>query len=147
IDRKKFPLRPVEGLQNMDVAVGPHRYVMSAMLGQLPGSTASVYLLDCPALFSRPTLYTQDPDEHLRFLAFTRAVFGCCQRQQWSPEILHCNDWHTAFAPLFLKAAYEWDRLFAATRSVLTIHNIGYQGIFGSWSIADLALGPKNYML
>ena len=66
---------------------------------------------------------------------------------QWSPQILHCNDWHTAFAPLFLKALYDWDRLFAGTRSVLTIHNIGYQGVFASSVIEDLSLGPKNYLL
>ena len=147
IDRARFPMRPLEGLQNIDIAVGPHRYVMSVMTTKIPGSAASIYLLDCPALYSRAPLYTADPDEHLRFLAFTRAVFTCCQRMQWSPQILHCNDWHTAFAPLFLKGAYDWDRSFAGTRSVLTIHNIGYQGVFPSAFIEDLALGPKNYML
>ena len=147
INHGKFPMQPVEGLQNMDIGVGPHSYVMSVMSTTLPGSTATIYLLDCPGLFSRPTLYTTDADEHLRFLAFTRAVFTCCQRMQWSPQILHCNDWHTAFAPLFLKALYDWDRLFAGTRSVLTIHNIGYQGVFASSAIEDLSLGPKNYLL
>jgi starch synthase len=147
INRSKFPMQPVEGLQNIDVAVGPHRYAMSVMTTPMPGSTAPIYLIDCPALYSRPTLYTADPDEHLRFLAFTRAAFTCCQRMQWSPQVLHCNDWHTAFAPLFLKAVYDWDRLFAGTRSVLTIHNIGYQGVFAAAAIEDLSLGPKNYML
>jgi starch synthase len=147
INRSKFPMQPVEGLQNMDVGVGLHSYVMSVMSTTLPGSTATIFLIDCPALFSREALYTTDPDEHLRFLAFTRAVFVCCQRMQWSPQILHCNDWHTAFAPLFLKALFDWDRLFAGTRSVLTIHNIGYQGVFASSFIEDLSLGPKNYLL
>src|SRR5579859_459738 len=82
IDRNKFPMHPVEGLQDIDVPVGPHRYVMSVMTAQMPGSTALVYLIDCPALYARAALYTQDPDEHLRFLAFTRAVFTCCQRMQ-----------------------------------------------------------------
>src|SRR5450756_322993 len=112
INREKFPMVPLEGLQNMGVDVGPHHYVVSIMTTQLPGSTASIYLIDCPALFARAALYTADADEHLRFLAFTRAAFACCQRMQWSPHILHCNDWHTAFAPLFLKAAYDWDALF-----------------------------------
>jgi len=66
---------------------------------------------------------------------------------QWSPGILHCNDWHTAFGPLFLKTFLEGDPLFARTRSVLTIHNIGYQGTFSSAAIADLELGPKSYLL
>jgi starch synthase len=147
IDRGRFPMQPVDGLQKLDVGVGSHRYVMSVMKTQLPGSTAPIYLIDCPPLYSRATLYTAEPDEHLRFLAFTRAVFTCCQKMQWAPQILHCNDWHTAFAPLFLKAAYDWDGLFAGTRSVLTIHNIGYQGVFASSFIEDLALGPKNYLL
>jgi starch synthase len=147
INRTKFPMRAVEGLESIAIEVGPHRYVASVMTTQMPGSSASIYLIDCPALFDRPTLYTTDPDEHLRFLAFTRAVLTCCQRMQWSPQILHCNDWHTGFAPLFLKAAYDWDRLFARTRSVLTIHNIGYQGVFGTAAIGDLGLGTKTYLL
>jgi len=147
IDRGKFPTQPVEALQNIDVDVGSHRYRVSGMSTHLPGSGADVYLIDCPALYHRATIYTSDPDEHLRFLAFTRAVLACCQRLHWSPQILHCNDWHTAFAPLFLKAAYDWDGLFARTRSVLTIHNIGYQGIFSSGAAGDLGLGPKTYML
>lgn len=147
IDRSRFPMIPVDGLQNLEIGVGAHRYVTSVMTTHLPGSDAPVFLIDCPVLYSRSTLYTADPDEHLRFLAFTRAVFTCCQRLQWSPQILHCNDWHTAFAPLFLKAAYAGDGVFARTRSVLTIHNIGYQGTFASSFIDDLALGPKNYLL
>src|ERR1700742_4894323 len=63
IDRNKFPMQPVEGLQNMDVGVGPHSYVMSVMSTTLPGSTAKIFLIDCPPLFSRKQLYTTDPDE------------------------------------------------------------------------------------
>ncbi len=74
---------------------------------------------------------------------YSPVVSGCNGRRKF----FTCNDWHTAFAPLFLKAVYDWDRLFAGTRSVLTIHNIGYQGVFGSASVEDLGLGPKNYML
>src|ERR1700754_391353 len=64
IDRVKFPVHPVEGLQNLTVQVGPHQYVVSVLTTPLPGSAASIFLLDCPALFARPTLYTADLDEH-----------------------------------------------------------------------------------
>ncbi len=117
------------------------------LAGHLPGSTATVYLIDCPVLYSRATLYTTDIDEHLRFLVLTRAAFECCQRMRWSPAIVHCNDWHTAFAPLLLKANYSWDQLFANTKSVLTIHNIGYQGGFGAHAASDIGLGAKSFML
>jgi starch synthase len=147
IDRSKLSLRAVEFLQDVPLDLGPHRYRYSVLAGYLPGSTATVYLIDCPVLYSRATLYTSDVDEHLRFLVLTRAAFECCQRMSWSPSIVHCNDWHTAFAPLFLKTTYSWDRLFANAKSVLTIHNIGYQGTFGAHAVGDLGLGDKSYLL
>jgi len=147
IDRSKFPMQVLDGLRDVPLQVGPHHYVFSVVTTRLPGSDARVYLIDCPVLYGRPVIYTTDPDEHLRFLAFTRAVLTACQRMRWSPQILHCNDWHTAFAPLFLKTLIEGEPLFAGTRSVLTIHNIGYQGSFSATAIADLELGPKTYLL
>jgi starch synthase len=148
IDRAKFGAQPLQTLQHFEVQVGPlHRYSFSAHSAHLPGSAAPVYLLECPALYERASLYTVEDDEHLRFLAFTRAAFIVCQRLQWSPRILHCNDWHTAFAPLFLKALYENDPLFKNTRSVLTIHNIGYQGIFSATAVDDVGLGAKSHLL
>src|SRR5581483_2318903 len=147
IDRARFPMRPVAALQNLQLTLGPHRYGYSVAETTLPGSRASVFLIDCPTLYARPTLYTWDPDEHLRFLALTRAALDCCQHLAFSPQILHCNDWHTAFGPLFLKTLYGWDRLFSATRSVLTIHNIGYQGIFSASAVGDLQLGGGSYLL
>ena len=147
IDRVKIGARPLESLQDFEVPVGAHRYRFSVLQALLPGSPACVYLFDCPALFNRATLYTTDLDEHLRFLAFTRAAFIACQQMNWAPNILHCNDWHTAFGPLFHKAFYDADPLFKGTRSVLTIHNIGYQGTFSSAAVADVGLGPKSYLL
>jgi starch synthase len=147
IDRERFAIQPVAELQDIPLRVGAKTYVFSAMTTTLPESAARLYLLDCPELFARTSLYTTDPDEHLRFIAFTRAVFVCCQHLRWSPQVMHCNDWHTAFAPLFLRASYSWDTLFKGTRSLLTIHNIGYQGVFPATALADLALGTNTYLL
>jgi starch synthase len=147
IDRRQWPVEPVSGLQDIPLDIGPHRYRYSVLVTQLPGSKAPVYLIDCASLYARSSLYTADADEHLRFLALTRAAFEISQRMAWSPDILHCNDWHAGFAPLYLKYMYSWDRLFQRTRSVLTIHNIGYQGVFSASAVDDLALGPNIYLL
>ena len=147
IDLSRFETSAVEALADVPLELGPHRYRYSVLMARLPGSRARVHLIDCPALYGRPRLYTTDPDEHLRFLALTRAAFECCQRMQWSPQILHGHDWHAAFAPLFLKTLYSWDRLFHPTRSILTIHNIGYQGVFPASAAADLQLGAGQYLL
>jgi starch synthase len=143
IDRAALAARPVAALQHVPLALGEHRYVFSVLEAALPGGGgARVFLVDCPALYARASLYTTDPDEHLRFIALTRAVFVSCARLEWAPQIFHCHDWHTAFAPLILRTEYGREAPFAAARTVLTIHNIGYQGIFPAADVADLGLAP-----
>jgi len=147
IDRSKLEMHPVDFLRDVPVELGTHRYRFSAYTARLPRSEATVYLMECPALYARPGIYSTDADEHLRFLALTRAAFECMQRMSFSPDILHCNDWHAAFGPLYLKAVYDRDALFKRTRSVLTIHNIGYQGVFSAKGAGDVGLGPKTHLL
>lgn len=137
---------PVEGLQERPLSVGPHSYVFSLYTTPLPGSKAQVYLVDCPELFGRASIYTLDPDEHLRFLAFTHAVLCSLGPLNWAPAILHCNDWHTAFVPLFLKTLYAQDPWASHARTVLTIHNVGYQGSFPAKLVEDLGLGERSLL-
>ena len=133
---------PVGFLQGVPIPVGPWVFNVDVQTIRVPGTSLWIYLIDCPSAFHRPGLYTSAADEHLRFLLLTRAAFECCQRMGFAPEVLHCNDWHTAFAPLLLRTTYAWDTaLFGRTRSVLTIHNIGYQGTFAAASIGDLGPG------
>src|SRR5579871_212645 len=147
IDRARFALRPVPALSDLSLTLGAHRYSYQVLQTELPGSHAPIFLIDCPALYARAALYTFDPDEHLRFLTLTRAAIECCQHLAFSPQILHCNDWHTAFGPIFLKTLYGWDQLFEPTRTVLTLHNVGYQGVFSAAAAADLQLGGGGYLL
>jgi len=147
IDRSRLELYRVDFLQDQSLTVGPHHYIYSVWTARLPGSNAFLYLIECPPLFARGTIYTTDADEHLRYLAFTRAAIECCQVMGWAPDIVHCNDWHTAFAPLLLQNLYAWDHLFDDTRTVLTIHNIGYQGTFPATAIGDLALGLGEHLI
>ena len=147
IAEQRLPLAPVEFLQDLELRLGPHLYRYRVLTGAAPGSDLPLYFVDCPALYDRAAIYTADDDEHRRFLALTRAALDCAQHMGFAPQILHCNDWHTAFGPLLLKTAYAWDRLFGGTRSVLTIHNIGYQGVFGAAHLAELGLGAATGLL
>jgi starch synthase len=131
---------PVEFLQDVPLTLGTTRLRYSVRTAQLPGSQAHIYLIDCPALFDREQLYGTAPDEHLRYIALTHAALQSCQRMGFAPDILHCNDWHTGLGPLLLRTVYSWDRLFHATRSVMTIHNIGYQGVFPALAAGDTGL-------
>ncbi len=131
-------MSPVEGAQNVELRLGAHLYRYSLLDARLPGSAVPLYLVHCPAVYDRPTIYTIGPDEHLRFLVLQRAALDGCQRLKFAPHIVHCNDWHTALLPMLLKTVYAWDDLFRATRTVLSIHNIGYQGWFDASTTYDV---------
>ena len=147
INRAGLERYPVEFLKNVPVRIGALDFKFSVETVRLPGSQAFVYLIDCPEMYARPTLYTQDLDEYRRFLLLTHAAFLCCQGLGFAPQILHCNDWHTAMAPLWLRSIYRWDALFAHTRSVMTIHNIGYQGVVGAVAGGELLAGAGIELL
>ncbi|MFV1981101.1 MAG: glycogen synthase, partial [Rhodothermia bacterium] len=117
-------------LGNITVQIGNKRVAFFTWYGKLGDSDVEVYLIDCPTYFHRPGLYTSDRDEDERFILLQHAAFKIMQRYGWSPDVIHCNDWHTALMPALLRESYSWDKLFGNTGSVLTIHNIGYQGRF-----------------
>ena len=139
--RQGLAIDAIDGLCGMELEFGPHRFGYSVRRGRRGGDLPEVLLVDCPALFDRPGLYGSGDDEHLRFLLLARAALESCQRLGFAPDIVHCHDWHTALLPLYLRTVYAWDRLFAATRSVLTIHNLGYQGILPGAAAGELGLG------
>jgi starch synthase len=147
VDTDSLEIVPVEYLQNMPMRLGNHDGRYSVDTAFLPGTDLPIYLLRCPELYDRGSIYTNDADEHLRFILLARAAIEMCQNMGFSPDIFHCHDWHTALIPLYLKSRYAWDYLFAATRSVLTIHNIGYQGVVNASVIDDLGLEGAVHQL
>lgn len=110
----------------------------------IPGSQVPVHLIHCPVLYGRDRIYTNDPDEPLRFVFFCRAVLESCQRLGFAPDVFHCNDWQTALTPLFLKTLYAWDELFSKSRTLLSVHNLGYQGVFSSELFETLGIRQRS---
>ncbi|NNF50854.1 MAG: glycogen synthase [Gammaproteobacteria bacterium] len=138
---------PVDFMQGIQVRLGAHQFSCDVYVTEMPRDGTPVYLLHCPALYHRAGIYTGGADEHLRFIMLNRMVFEMCQRMGWAPDILHCNDWHTALVPLYHKALFDWDKLFSTTRSLFSIHNIGYQGTVGTDAMEELGLQGKEGLL
>lgn len=102
--------------------------------GALPGSDVPVYFLDHEHFYGRDGIYGHRADEEFkdnaaRFALLSKGAFQLCRMLHWIPDIIHCHDWPSAPACYLLKKE-EQERGFPDTKSVLTIHNIGYQGIF-----------------
>jgi starch synthase len=109
------------------------------------------YLIDFPEFFDRDGLYQDKatgwdyPDNHLRFAAFSLAALEFIKRLGPPPDIIHCHDWQTSLVPVYLRSTYAGDRYYDATRSVLTIHNLAYQGDFSRFPLADISLSDAVF--
>ena len=147
IAKLDFPFAQVEFLRDLELRLGGRRFVYSVLTTRLPASDVDAYFVHCPALYHQESIYSGDWDEYLRYALLTRATLECCQRMGWAPDIVHCHDWHTALAPIYLRTLYAWDRLFERTRTVLTLHNLGYGGVFDARVVDELGLRPHAHLL
>ncbi|WP_303720627.1 glycogen synthase GlgA [Malonomonas rubra] len=102
------------------------------------------WFIDCPQFFDRNPLYgTADgdyPDNSLRFGFFCRAVLELIRRLDFRPDVIHLHDWQTSFIPILLRTEYRHNPFYGNISTLLTIHNLGYQGIFSKELIPQLGL-------
>ncbi len=139
INLGEYNLIPVEFAQNIPIKMGPLNLSFSLYTVHDSNGLAT-YFIHCPHLYGRESIYTSDWDEGIRFAFFSRAVIEACQYMGWAPDIFHIHDWHTSLIPIYLKTIYSWDKLFANSKTLLTLHNLGYQGIFSSKMLPYFAL-------
>lgn len=148
IDQKKTAFRRVESLKDLSIILGRRVFQVSIFAATLPGSTLEIFFVHCPQLYSRASIYSHDADEHLRFLVLSYAALECAQRMRFSPDVVHCNDWQTAMVPLLLKTRFSWDQqIFGKTKTVLTIHNLNYQGMFPASVVPETGLADSAHLL
>jgi starch synthase len=104
------------------------------------------YLLDCPPLYERDGLYGNAagdyPDNYLRFAMLARAALTFV-RHAYRPEILHCHDWQATLVPIYIHTMFANDPTFMGMKTVLTIHNLGYQGIYPAGALPKIGLDPS----
>ena len=103
-------------------------------------------LLDCPALFARPALYSLPdgdfPDNPVRFAFFARAALMAVDALGGA-DIVHAHDWQAALAPFWLRHDTAAAAALPGARSVLTVHNLAYQGLFAPW-VLDACELPRG---
>jgi starch synthase len=114
--------------------------------GRIFSHGEAAFFIACDEFFDRGELYgTPDgdyPDNAERFIFFCRAVLEACPLAGLRPDIIHCNDWQTALIPLYLRTIYHTGFL-KNTATIMTIHNLGYQGLFDASRFSLSGLPPE----
>jgi starch synthase len=147
IERVKFGVKPVApacvhmggGVEHW---VGLHETLLD---DEVP-----VWFLEYDSYFGRPGIYDGPyghySDNAFRFAFLSKAALQICKDQQWIPNVMHVHDWPTALVAAFLKT---WDKIFSPlsdTACVLTIHNIGYQGVYDANVLPYCGLGSEYFV-
>ena len=110
---------------------------------KLTQDSVPFYFIDNEYYFKRSGLYGYDDDAE-RFAFFSKAVFEILPLIDFVPDIIHCNDWHAGMVSVFLKDQYHFK--YPKLRTVYTIHNLRYQGVFGKDIMGDiLGLDWKHF--
>lgn len=152
IDERKYKIHEVVRLKDLTTQIGNKEVIFSLRSSFLVGPKARVqlYFLDNQEYFgSRHSLY-EDPltgkdfsDNDERFILLARSVFELVQKLGWVPDIIHCNDWQCGLIPTYLKTEFQDIEIFKNVKTLFTIHNLSFQGVFPKSSFAKTGLPEK----
>ncbi|MFC5700640.1 glycogen synthase [Cohnella faecalis] len=123
---KEYPA-DIRVAASLDIPMGERSYECDIEFGSYDG--VPVYFVNAPAYFGRKELYGHE-DEAERFGYFCKAVLEALPQAGFRPSILHIQDWHTGLIPFLLRTKYKEEPFYEGVKTLLTVHNLGYQGVF-----------------
>jgi starch synthase len=145
VRKKNLPLEPVVTGAALDMDGDTLGYdVLAHRAGRV-----TVFFIDRPEYFDRDGLYGTAagdyPDNGERFAFFCRAALETMRATGFAPDIVHGHDWQSALTFAYLRHTYAADAFFGRTRSLFTIHNLAYQGLFDKEVLGRVGLPPSLF--
>ena len=114
-----------------------------------PQKNLIVYFIRKPEYYERAGIYNEAgadyPDNAERYIFFGKTVVNLARYLPWHPEVVHVHDWQTGLVPLMIKQAVWSEGWINAPASVLTIHNLAYQGLFEARAYRITNLPPHHF--
>ncbi|HVN95387.1 MAG TPA: glycogen synthase GlgA [Syntrophorhabdaceae bacterium] len=145
IEEQGFPMR----YKNYQISCQVSQSSVDAEIVETEYDGITAYLVEKDEYYYRDYLYSTPDGDYLdnaeRFIFFSKSVIEAMKVTGFVPDVLHCNDWETSLAPVFLKTLCKDDPLFSNTPTLLTIHNLGYQGIFWHYDMHLLNVGWEYF--
>jgi starch synthase len=130
---------------SLSVHFGPARHDISIYLAP---AEFPLYLVDCPPLYERKGFYGESgvdyPDNHIRFAVLARAALTVA-RFLFRTDVFHCHDWQAGLVPAYLRTTFASDPTFLGVKTLFTIHNLGYQGLFPKTALPQVGLDAGVY--
>lgn len=145
-EARSAPTRRV--ISDLRIHLGVRIYNVNIL--ELSANDTTIYFVDQPELFDRAGLYGDRSgdfsDNHIRFAVLCKAALEIARRL-FAPDVIHCHDWQAALVPAYLRDPRIADPHFTGMRTLLTIHNLGYQGNFERRALDEIGLPPEYYAI
>lgn len=146
INERRNQLHEVIRLSGMNIVINDTDHQLIIKVASIPNARVQVYFIDNDDFFQRKAML-EDCDTEISFsdnderaMFFSRGVIETVAKLRWSPDVIHCHDWFTAFMPAYIKSKYQDDPLFASSKVVMSLYNDTFDGLLD----AEL---PKKLML
>ena len=151
LDERKLRIYEIKRLTGIEVPVGDKIAICNIKSSFIvsPKGKVQVFLLENDEYFGKDSPYMDPktgkdyPNNDERFIFFNRAVVQVLGLLGWQPDVIHCNDWQTGLIPAYLKTIHSKDPLLNSVKTIFTIHNLAYQGLFPYKSFLKSGL-PDN---
>jgi starch synthase len=118
--------------EDLEVNLGLINHPFNLMAPAAPGSP--FYFVERDEFYERSQLYGTPRGDYFdnleRFAFFSGAVLPFCRALDFHPDLIHCHDWQSALVPVYLRHRWAGEDILAGTKTVFTIHNLAYQGLF-----------------
>jgi starch synthase len=145
IEEHGFPMK----YKNRKIACQISQSFVDAEVVESEYDGITAYLVEKDEYYYRDYLYSTPDGDYLdnaeRFIFFAKSILEAMKVVDFIPDVLHCNDWETSLGPVFLKTLCKDDPLLNKVSTLLTIHNLGYQGIFWHYDMHLLNVGWEYF--
>jgi starch synthase len=153
MDERRLRVYEIKRLTGIEVPVGGRTSICNIKSSFVisPKGKVQVFLLENSDFFGAPGPYIDEKtgqdytNNDERFIFFCRAVVQTLGLLGWKPDIIHCNDWQTGLIPAYIKTIYGKDPLLTSVKTVFTIHNLAFQGLFSHDSFHKSGLPDNIY--
>jgi starch synthase len=153
LDERKLRIYEIKRLTGIEVPVGDKIAICNIKSSFIvsPKGKVQVFLIENEEYFGQSSPYLDPkngkdyPNNDERFIFYNRAVVQVLGLLGWQPDVIHCNDWQTGLIPAYLKTIHSKDPLLNSVKTVFTIHNLAFQGLFPKKSFTKSGLPDNIY--
>ena len=135
--------------KKLEIPIGSNVEEGELLKSTIPGSKVTIWLVKHDEFYDRPGLYGEHGqdfhDNCKRFTFFSRSILESVRLLELAPDLIHVNDWQTALIPALLKCEYNQNPAYEKIASLITVHNLAYQGSFVQEKMAMTGLDWKHF--